>query len=126
MSDPISEFRFENSRAEPVNLVLEPWAEEFTVPVGSTLRVAFFSETAQPIDTELTDAFLVLYAGSACRARVYLNQEEVTQASFSAETPPASAGEWRALHKVLFRKMPPYEGARRPRTGFWQRLLGGG
>lgn len=78
-----------NSRSESIRFWLEPWAEEYEVPSGSTLKLSY--ECAKPTmlypEVEVTETLIVWWFGSGCRVRVYVDGKEVTAASWRTLSP---------------------------------------
>ncbi len=78
-----------NSGSTSVHFWLEPWAEEYEVPPGSTLKLHY--ECIKPTmlypEVEITETLIVWWFGSGCRVRVYVNEEEVTAASWKIPSP---------------------------------------
>jgi hypothetical protein len=80
----------QNNLKTNLSFWLEPWAEQFDIPPGSTLRLlcdCAIADNAAP-HVEVTPEFLTYWFGSKCRIRVWLDDQEVTSpASWAVPSP---------------------------------------
>ena len=81
------EFRFVNSGAETLILVLEPWAEEFAVEVKSEILIHIRSRFACKLEAEIMESRILVWAWSGCTATVAIQGIDVTPISLSLECP---------------------------------------
>lgn len=90
MTDADRDWSLSNAGPQTLRVWLEPWAEEFEVPVGSTITLSF-SRTAD--DCELSDAadHLVVWAGAGQTVQVFI--DGVLQDTGSASIPVPEGGD---------------------------------
>jgi hypothetical protein len=78
-----------NGRDQPIGFWLEPWAEQFDIPAGSTLKLLCEcrdQEEGTP-EVEVTEALMIYFFGSGCRVKVWVDDHEVTTASWNLQSP---------------------------------------
>lgn len=108
MSDPQWHWGVSNPGPDRLLIWLEPWAEEFEVPVRSTLTVTVINDkrTTHSVEVDEGDEHIVLWADGGDKAEVSI--DGVVQDSASAvmpfpETPGLSA---RSFLNVVFEHAP--------------------
>ncbi len=78
-----------NRRNESIRFWLEPWAEEYEISSGSTLKLRY--ECVKPSmiypEVEITESLIVWWFGSNCRVRLYIDDQDVTAASWDIPSP---------------------------------------
>jgi hypothetical protein len=80
-------YTFENTTSAPIVTIVEPWAEEFSVPPGSTLEIEISATDVGPLETSMSDEYFVVWLWSGCRATVSLNGEELPRPGLSVSSP---------------------------------------
>ena len=83
MTEFVTIFKVTNKNAVNIRLILEPWAEEFTIPVNSTLSIEIFHDTHGLIQTETNPSFFIVWLWHGCRAKVLLDGIDQTPPSLS-------------------------------------------
>ncbi len=56
--------KFKNSFSRELKVILEPWAEEYSVKPGSTLEIVPNSESSQEIEIEYDGEDIIIYGWS--------------------------------------------------------------
>jgi len=77
------EYKFENNESKILTMIVEPWAEEFSIPPGSALTLKIFNTTAGPIDTEINKDYFVIWLWRGCRVQVSIDGKDQTPSSLS-------------------------------------------
>jgi hypothetical protein len=80
-------YTFENRNTDPITFILEPWAEEFTVPTGSTLSIEIFSSTFDLLETVTDGKYFAVWLWAGCRAAVSLDGQQQARPSLSIPVP---------------------------------------
>ena len=77
------EYIVEKNHPTDMILILEPWAEEFSVPSGSKIcvNILYVKEGSITIDTN--PKYYVIWLWAGCRATVFIDGVEKTPASLS-------------------------------------------
>jgi hypothetical protein len=82
MESPIK-YAFRNQGLNPIVVILEPWAEEFTVPPKSVLSIAIFHTKVGSLETAIGPNYFSIWLWGGCRAEVSLDGEDQTRSSLS-------------------------------------------
>lgn len=84
-------FKFANNKENTIIIIIEPWAEEITMPFNSNLTVEIFYEKLGSIETISnvlgTQEYFTIWLWKGCRAKLFLDNKDVTPASLSITTP---------------------------------------
>ena len=80
-------YTFENTTSAHIVLIIEPWAEEFSVPSGSVLEIEISSTEVGPLETVLSDKYFVVWLWGGCRAAVSLDGEDQPRPGLSIPAP---------------------------------------
>jgi hypothetical protein len=80
-------YTFKNAISAPMVLVVEPWAEEFSVPSGSVLEIEISSTETGPLETVMSDKFFAVWLWGGCRAAVSLDGEDQPRPGLSIPAP---------------------------------------
>jgi hypothetical protein len=116
------------SNPGPNNLLvwLEPWAEEFEVPVGSTITLRASGQANDPIleETEWTPDYLVLWASAPGTVKVFIDEALQESASAVVDIPE---GMTKKMLNIVFAGQPAARLAGRSsdvaeQTSWWRRL----
>lgn len=70
------QFQFLNERTDPITVIVEPWAEEFSVPSKSVLSISIDSAKAGLLETALSGEYFIVGLWAGCRAKVSLDGED--------------------------------------------------
>jgi hypothetical protein len=76
-------YTFQNRTSTPIIVIVEPWAEEFSVPSGSVLSLEITSTEFGPLETTLDDKYSTIWLWGGCRVAVSLDGKDQTQPSLS-------------------------------------------
>jgi hypothetical protein len=108
---------------------LEPWAEEFEVPVRSTIALSFNSADA-PAPMDITPERIVVWLSGGQTARVFIDDVFQDSASASMPVPDVFEGSTKHLLTLMFENHPEARlggGSTNPppqRLSVWRRLKG--
>jgi hypothetical protein len=80
-------YTFQNTTSAHTVVIVEPWAEEFTVPPGSVLSIDISSTVAGTLETVMSDKYFVVWLWSGCRAEVSLDGKDQTSSASSISVP---------------------------------------
>ncbi len=83
MSEFSLKHKVQNDSAATVQLILEPWANEFAIPSGSSFCITVQARTLGAIETIMTDEFHIVWLWSGCTARVSLDGMDLTPRELS-------------------------------------------
>jgi hypothetical protein len=81
-------YTFENRTEVPITFMIEPWAEEFTVPSRSVLSIEIFSSKFDVMETTIDAKYFVLWLWAGCTAVVSLDGKQQTRPSLLIPVPP--------------------------------------
>ena len=81
--DPSLKYTFSNQDPNPIIVILEPWAEEFTVPPGSVLSIIVFYTKLGLLETAISPNYFTVGLWAGCRAEVSLDGKDQTPRSLS-------------------------------------------
>ena len=70
-----------NRNTEAVQVIVEPWAEEFTLPSGSALSVTIFDDRPDFLESEIGPNCFSAWLWGGCRAEVIVDDEHRTPRS---------------------------------------------
>jgi hypothetical protein len=87
MMDSSLKYRLRNEKSTSIVVIIEPWAEEISVPPDKTLEIAVFYPSIGPIETITTDEFIIVWLWGGCRATVSLDGQDCTPGSLSIPAP---------------------------------------
>jgi hypothetical protein len=76
-----------NKTTETLQVIIEPWAEEFTLRPGSVLSVAILHDQLGLLETEMGPGYLTMWLWKGCRAEVSLDDKDQTPGSLSIPVP---------------------------------------
>src|SRR5687768_1758763 len=101
-------FTIHNRRPVRLLLWLEPWAEEFTIPPGSTIDLVLSGTFEEPVDAplELTSEHLVFFAPSGSFVRVLLDGIEQDSGSKDIQVPLSKPLHTRDFVHMVFDSFP--------------------
>src|SRR3954468_14447684 len=85
---------------------LEPWAEEFEVPGGSTIVLRVTEQESSAVEIESRPDHIVVWASAGQTARVYIDDHIQESASASFPVPGGFAGSTRELLSLMFDGQP--------------------
>jgi len=78
---------FQNRTAAPIIVIVEPWAEEFSVPPDSVLSIEIsFSELGN-LETVMDGKYFTMWLWAGCRAAVSLDGKDQMRPSLSIPVP---------------------------------------
>jgi len=83
MMDSSVKYTFANQGLNPIVLILEPWAEEFTVPPGSVVSIMIFYKELGLLETAIGPNYFTIWLWAGCRAEVSLDGNDQTPRSLS-------------------------------------------
>ena len=69
-------YKISNEHKHMINVLLEPWAEEFELPPSSELSLEIHAEGTGVISTETNASFFVIWLWRTCTAKVSINGVE--------------------------------------------------
>lgn len=104
MTDAARSWSLSNPGPDEMLLWLEPWAEEFVIPIGSTITLESLggSEKDAPGEVEWTPEHLVVWA-TAQRVQVYIDGERQESGSATISIPD---GLTKGMLNILFADYP--------------------
>jgi hypothetical protein len=76
-----------NKKSVPIVVIIEPWAEEITVPPDKTLEINIFFPAIGPIETEINERYFIVWLWGGCHATVSLDGKDCTPRSLSRPVP---------------------------------------
>ena len=76
-------YELSNKTEHDVVLILEPWAEEFTIASNSVISIKIIYTKMGAIESELNPKYFILWLWGGCRAEVLLNGRNLTPASLA-------------------------------------------
>lgn len=79
----ISQYSFINKNTNSIIVILEPWAEEFTLPAESKISIVIDSGGEGVLETEINPKYFIIWLWAGCRAQVSINGEDRTPGSLS-------------------------------------------
>jgi hypothetical protein len=80
-------YTFQNRTTAPIIFIVEPWAEEFTVPSGSVLSIEIFSSELGVMETFLDGTYFTVWLWGGCRAAVSLDGNHQTRPALLIPVP---------------------------------------
>jgi hypothetical protein len=80
-------YTFQNRSEAPVTFIIEPWAEEFTVPSGSVLSIEISSSKFDLMETSTDGKYFVLWLWAGSSAVVSLDGEQQARPSLLIAVP---------------------------------------
>jgi hypothetical protein len=86
MASPLK-YRLRNEKSASIVVIIEPWAEEISVPPDKTLEIVVFYPSIGPIETITTDEYIIVWLWGGCRATVSLDGQDCTPGSLSIPAP---------------------------------------
>ena len=86
MEQKTTEFQFTNND-DPITLIIEPWAEEFQIPTGSTVVMKIKYRVLDNIETELTPKYFVVWLWCGCQVEVLIDGVDKTTPFLSTPAP---------------------------------------
>jgi hypothetical protein len=81
------EWVFRNTSTGTVDIVVEPWAEQFDVKVDEYLSLRIFSQKDGNPEFEIGSGIVSIWLWSGCRAEVSVNGSDKTPKSLSLPVP---------------------------------------
>ena len=78
---------FQNRTAAPITCIVEPWAEEFTVPPGFVLAIEISSPEFGLLETAMDATYFAIWLWAGCRAAVSLDGTRQARPSLSIPVP---------------------------------------
>ena len=81
------DYIFHNKDTQEITVNIEPWAEEFSVPSGSTLSIAISYGQIGRLETEMGSGTFTMWLWSGCSAEVALDGEDRTPRSLAIPAP---------------------------------------
>ena len=85
--DSSVKYTFTNQDLKPIIVILEPWAEEFTVPSSSVLSITVFYKKLGLLETAIGPNYFTIWLWAGCRAEVSLDGNDQTPRSLSIPAP---------------------------------------
>jgi hypothetical protein len=82
-----NKYSFENRKSEPIVAIIEPWAEEFVVPPGSTLSMVMASARSGSMETAVSENYFTVWLWPGCHVSVALDGKEQVRPSLSIPVP---------------------------------------
>jgi hypothetical protein len=76
-----------NELSSDVTLIIEPWAEEFTMKPGQTLTLIIYAENQGALTIAIIDGYHVIYLWSGSTASVLIDEVDVSQDLLSLPAP---------------------------------------
>ena len=67
--------RFTNSKPCSLNLIIEPWAEEYCISKGQVFEVHGVSDQDGDMELEISEGYLIVYAWAGAILQVYVEGE---------------------------------------------------
>jgi hypothetical protein len=77
------QYQFQNQSADPIIVIIEPWAEEFSVPSNSVLLIDIDSTKTGLLETAMNSKYFTVWLWGGCRAKVSLDGEDRTPLSLA-------------------------------------------
>ena len=74
---------FRNNKLESTIVIIEPWAEEFTVCPGSILQLEILYAKTGVLETEISSKYFTLWLWAGCQVKVLLDGKDKTPPSLS-------------------------------------------
>jgi hypothetical protein len=87
MASNLMKYTFQNRTAAPITFIIEPWAEEFTVPSGSVISIEISCSEFGLLETATDGKYFTMWLWGGCRAAVSLDGEDQTRPSLSIPAP---------------------------------------
>ena len=105
-----SDWNWGVSNLGPADLLiwLEPWAEEFRVPVRSTLTLKLINERrdSDPVEIEVDSEHIVVWANSGNKVEIYIDGVIQDSASAVIEVPDVFGGSVKRFLGIIFGNQP--------------------
>jgi hypothetical protein len=76
-------YTFRNQNLNSIIVIIEPWAEEFTVPPDSVLSIIIFHTKLGLLETAISPNYFTVGLWAGCRAEVSLDGNDMTPRSLS-------------------------------------------
>lgn len=80
-------YRLSNEHQYARVVIIEPWAEEITLPQDKTLEITVSCSTIDTLDIVVNERYVVLWLWSGCRATLSIDGQDCTPPTLSI-TPP--------------------------------------
>jgi len=87
MSENSMNYIIENRNSDSVQVIIEPWAEEFSVPSGSKLSISILYDKIGALEVEMSPDYFTVWLWAGCRAGVTLDGKDQTPRSLSIPAP---------------------------------------
>jgi hypothetical protein len=71
------ELTLTNSHNFEVNIIIEPWAEEFRFAPGSRATINIVGEKCNSIEIDVTNDFIIIGSPSGCTAAILIDGVDV-------------------------------------------------
>jgi hypothetical protein len=80
-------YSFRNQKSDTIIAIIEPWAEEFSVPAGSVLSVIIFYNSIGLLETAISSDYFSMWLWAGCHVEVSLDGKDQTPPSLSIPAP---------------------------------------
>ena len=67
---------FRNNYPAIMSLVIEPWAEEFEIPAGSSVLLAIYYRTVGTIETSIDSNYFTIWLWGGCRVEISIDGQD--------------------------------------------------
>jgi hypothetical protein len=84
-------YSVKNTNHGSITVIIEPWAEEFSLPADSILLITVRCAQSGQIETEIGPGRLSLWLWGGCRVRVSIDDQDKTPPSLSIPAPAKSS-----------------------------------
>jgi hypothetical protein len=83
-------YRVSNEHQRSRVIIIEPWAEEITLPQDKTLEITVSCSTIGTLDVVVNERYVVLWLWSGCRATLSIDGQDCTPSSLNIQVPELS------------------------------------
>jgi hypothetical protein len=87
MMASVLKYRVSNEHQYSRVVIIEPWAEEITLPQDKTLEIAVSCSTIGTFETVVNERYVVVWLWSGCRATLSIDGQDCTPASLNIPVP---------------------------------------
>lgn len=87
MTEKTLEYRIHNKNPEPLIVIIEPWAEEVTLPPGSSLALKILYDKEDLMEVVTRPNYLTVWLWGGCRVQLAMNGEHLKMPSLLIPSP---------------------------------------
>ncbi len=92
MSEQEARLSIQNSEADRLVVVVEPWAEEYDIPGGATIQLRFHGPSVGFPELEYADRKLTIYGWPGSSFSVFRDGVEISHGAGSISAPAVRSG----------------------------------